>query len=63
MSEFECGNRRFSIASMDAEGEIISQHTTEKDWCLSELDRYFDILKVALYNGVIDHILISKAEE
>jgi hypothetical protein len=55
--------KRFTITALDANGQIVENHTTEKEWCLSELECHFDKLKVQMYNGVIDHILIGKVEE
>jgi hypothetical protein len=55
--------KHLTIMAMDSEGEIVSQQTTSEEWCLSELDYHFDVLKVALYNGEIDHILIGRGPE
>jgi hypothetical protein len=55
--------KHLTIMAMDSEGEIVSQQTTSEEWCLSELECHFDRLKLALYNGEIDHILIGRGPE
>lgn len=48
------------ITSLDAAGNIVDTECTKEDWCLSEIDYYFELMKGQLYRGEIEHIIIDK---
>jgi hypothetical protein len=50
---------QLTLAALDPEGNVVEEYITTTNHCISELDIRLDVLKRALYNGEIDHILIG----
>ena len=50
---------KMTATSLDADGLVVDHKVTKEDWCLSELQIFIDEMKLQLYRGEIEHILLG----
>jgi hypothetical protein len=52
-------NGKFQVVALDYKGKVVMDRTTKESWSISELQIFFDDLKLGLYHGKIQNVAIS----
>jgi hypothetical protein len=52
-------NKKFQVVALDPNGKVVMDKTTQESWSISELQVFFDDLKLGLYHGKIQDVAIS----
>ena len=53
-------NIKFHITALDKKGEVAFEAETSESWAVSNLQAYYDMLMLRLWNGEIQNILIER---
>jgi len=51
--------KKMLVTSLDKDGNVVDHQETKEEWCLSELEFILMDMKIQMYKGKVQHILID----
>jgi hypothetical protein len=52
--------KKFRFTALDAKGEVVLERESEKDYYISELHLFLDMVSTDIYKGEVTDIAISR---